>query len=122
MLVSKTIGQSSNLCLPAKNIILERATCKEQGLPAKQIVHLVWIGVGIQPLRKDCINTAYDKGRAPNELENGKAVCREMWIYGKRNKVSTDVVCRRTIVSPLSSHCVRNNQSLFTLLVQLEER
>lgn len=66
MLVSKTIGQSSNLCLPAKNIILERATCKEQGLPAKQIVHLVWIGVGIQPLRKDCINTAYDKGRTPN--------------------------------------------------------
>ena len=46
-------------------INLERATCKEQGLPAKQIVHLVWIGVGIQPLRKDCINTAYD-GLNPN--------------------------------------------------------
>lgn len=45
---------------------LERATCKEQGLPAKQIVHLVWIGVGIQPLRKDCINTAYVAGREPN--------------------------------------------------------
>ena len=34
---------------------LERATCKEQGLPAKQIVHFMWIGVGIQPLRKDYI-------------------------------------------------------------------
>ena len=36
---------------------LERATCKEQGLPAKQIVHFMWIGVGIQPLRKDYIKT-----------------------------------------------------------------
>ena len=36
---------------------LERATCKEQGLPAKQIVHFVWIGVGIQPLRKAYIKT-----------------------------------------------------------------
>ena len=36
---------------------LERATCKEQGLPAKQIVHLVWIGVGIQPLCKSYIKT-----------------------------------------------------------------
>ena len=35
----------------------ERATCKEQGLPAKQIVHFVWIGVGIQPLRKEYIKT-----------------------------------------------------------------
>ena len=51
IMVSKTIDQSSSLCLPAKNK-LERATCKEQGLPAKQIVHLAWIGVGIQPLRK----------------------------------------------------------------------
>ena len=36
---------------------LERATCKEQGLPAKQIVHFMWIGAGIQPLRKDYIKT-----------------------------------------------------------------
>lgn len=55
IMVSKTIDQSSSLCLPAKNN-LERATCKEQGLLAKQIVHFVWIGVGIQPLRKDYIN------------------------------------------------------------------
>ena len=55
IMVSKTIDQSSSLCLPAKNN-LERATCKEQGLPAKQIVHFGWIGVGIQPLRKDYIN------------------------------------------------------------------
>ena len=56
IMVSKTIDQSSSLCLPAKNN-LERATCKEQGLPAKQIVHFTWIGVGIQPLRKDYIKT-----------------------------------------------------------------
>lgn len=56
IMVSKTIDQSSSLCLPAKNN-LERATCKEQGLPAKQIVHFAWIGVGIQPLRKDFIKT-----------------------------------------------------------------
>ena len=102
MLVSKTIGQSSNLCLPAKNIILERATCKEQGLPAKQIVHLVWIGVRIQPLRKRLYK--YCIWWIKSELENGKAVCREMWIYGKRNKVSTDVVCRRTKEGRLFLH------------------
>ena len=55
IMVSKTIDQSSSLCLPAKKNNLERATCKEQGLPAKQIVHFGWIGVGIQPLRKGYI-------------------------------------------------------------------
>ena len=52
IMVSKTIDQSSSLCLPAKNN-LERATCKEQGLPAKQIVHLYvdWGRNPASPLR-----------------------------------------------------------------------
>ena len=43
-------GGSSSLPMP--QYILERATVKETGLPAKQIARFYRVGVGTLPLRK----------------------------------------------------------------------